>query len=326
MKTLVLSERDVHDLLTPRECIEVMRDAFAALARGEVFQPLRNIIRPGNAPGFLGLMPAYRGGDKAAFGLKAVCVMPENPSRGLDTHVGIVTLASAESGELQAIANASAITAIRTAAVSALATELLSRRDARTLAIIGTGAQARSHLDALVIVRDFDRIVVAGRDRERATAFAESVRGRIRVDAAESVEQAVRAADVVVTATSSREPVIRREWIGAGTHINAVGSSVKSARELDSQTVADARLFVDWRESTLNESGDVLVPLGEGVITEAHIEATIGELVTGTHPGRRSDEEITLFKSLGLAIEDLASIAFLYVKAQHQRRGTWVEI
>lgn len=321
---LILSHRDVHQLLPYDECIDVMRDAFASLARGEVHQPLRSIIRPENAAGFLGLMPAYRGGENAAFGLKAVCVMPENPKRGLDTHVGVVILSSAETGEPLAIADAAAITAIRTAAVTAVATDLLARKDAETLAIIGTGAQARAHLAALQLVRSFSEIRLAGRTPERAEAFAATAGIQLRV--CYSVEEAVRDADVVVTATSSRTPLIERRWIAAGTHINAVGSSVRSARELDSDTIADASLFVDWRESTLNESGDFLVPLQEGRVTPEHIRATIGEIVVGAHHGRAGDDEITLFKSLGLAIEDLAAVAHIYRKALKLGAGTAVEL
>jgi ornithine cyclodeaminase/alanine dehydrogenase-like protein (mu-crystallin family) len=320
----MLSHRDVHDLLTYRECIGVMRDAFASLARGEAHQPLRSLVRPEGASGFLGLMPAYRGGTEAAFGLKAVCVMPENPKRGLDTHVGVVILSSAETGEPLAIADAAAITSIRTAAVTALATDLLARRDARSLAIIGTGVQAHAHLEALSVVRDFDEVRVAGRDAQRAKDFASSAKRSVIPTA--SIEEAVRDADVVVTVTNSRTPVITRDMIARGTHINAVGSSVKSARELDSRTVAAASLFVDWRESALNESGDVLVPMEEGAIEASHIVATIGEVVTGSHIGRSNEEEITLFKSLGLAIEDLAAIAWLYRKAKDEGRGVTVEM
>jgi ornithine cyclodeaminase/alanine dehydrogenase-like protein (mu-crystallin family) len=300
MKVLVLNEHEVTELLTLPECIGAMETALAALARGEVHNPLRQAIRAPGAPGLLGLMPAWWNGPTPYYGLKEVCVFPENPKRGLDTHVGTVILHSGETGEPLAIMNASAITTIRTAAVSAVATKLLAREDAAVLAIIGTGVQAQSHRRAIPLVRDIREIRMCGRG--------------------ESVEEAVRGADIVVTATSSREPILKREWLSPGVHINAVGSSIAAARELEADLVAAASLFVDRRESTVNESGDYLGAIDSG----ATIRAEIGDLLTGT-AGRKSREEITLFKSLGLAIEDLASAAFLYEKARRDGRGKWVE-
>jgi len=306
MKVLVLSEHDVEHLLTMEACIEVMADALAALSRGEVHNPLRMPIRAPGAPGLLGLMPAWRAGETPYYALKEVCVFPENPKRGLDTHLGAVILHSGETGEPLAFMNASAITAIRTAAVSALATRLLAREDAAVLAIIGTGVQGKSHRAAIPLVRNIREIRMCGRG--------------------DSVQEAVRGADIVVTATNSREPILRREWLSPGTHINAVGSSIAAARELDSATVAASSLFVDRRESTLNESGDYLFALREGVIAgPEHIRAELGEILTGAAPGRTSDDEITLFKSLGLAVEDLAAASFLYDAARREQRGVWVE-
>lgn len=314
MKVLVLSEHDVHELLTMQECIAVMEDALAALARGEVHNPLRQAIRAPGAPGLLGLMPAWRSGTTPYYALKEVCVFPENPKRGLDTHVGAVILHSGETGEPLAIMNASAITAIRTAAVSAVATRLLAREDASVLAILGAGVQARSHLQAIPLVRDIREVRVFSRSR--------GIEG-VRMVA--SAEEAVRGADIIVTATSSREPVLRREWIADGAHINAVGSSIAAARELDGATVAAASLFVDRRESTVNESGDYLFALREGAITEDHIRGEIGDILVGKVSGRTASEEITLFKSLGLAVEDLSSAAFLYDKAHKLGRGVEVD-
>jgi ornithine cyclodeaminase len=320
---LVLSEHAVRELLSMRECIGVMEDALASLARGEMHQPLRSLIRPEGAAGFLGLMPSYRRGERSYFGLKEVCVFPGNPARGLDTHLGAVLLHSGETGQLLAAVNASAVTAIRTAAVSAVATKLLAREDAATLAIIGAGVQGRSHLEAIPLVRSIREVRLYSRTPAHAEAVRAASGARSRV--ASSIEEAVRGADIIVTATSSREPVIRREWIADGTHINAVGSSVATARELDGATIRDASLFVDRRESTVNESGDYLFALREGAITgDSHIRAEIGEILTGRARGRTSAPEITLFKSLGLAIEDLASAAFLYEKARAKRLGSWV--
>jgi ornithine cyclodeaminase/alanine dehydrogenase-like protein (mu-crystallin family) len=296
VKVLILSEHEVESLLTMERCIEVMADALAALARGEVHNPLRQAIRAPGAAGLFGLMPAWRGGATPYYALKEVCVFPENPKRGLDTHLGAVVLHSGETGEPLAFMNASAITAIRTAAVSAVATRLLAREDASVLAILGGGVQAKSHLRAIPLVRDIREVRTFSRT------------------------------DIIVTATSSREPVLKREWVKPGAHINAVGSSVAAARELESDLVAAASLFVDRRESTVNESGDYLFALRDGAIAgPEHIRAELGELLTGTAAGRTSDSEITLFKSLGLAIEDLAAAACLYDLAVSEGRGSWVE-
>jgi len=318
-KILILNEHEVEQLLTMRECIGVMEKALSSLARGEVHNPLRSVVRAADANGFLGLMPAFRGGATPLFALKEVCIFPGNPARGLDTHLGAVLLHSGETGELMGVMNASAITAIRTAAVSAVATRLLAREDARSLAIIGAGVQGKTHLEAIPLVRNIDDVRIVSRSREKAEALA-AKGGRV----VDSVEEAVRGADIIVTATSSREPIIKREWIGDGVHINAVGSSIAAARELDGATVAAASLFIDRRESTVNESGDYLSALREGAIGDDHIRGEIGDLLIGKTAGRKSPGEITLFKSLGLAVEDLASAEFLFEKASREGAGTWV--
>lgn len=314
-RVLVLSEEEVEHLFPMVEAIPVMEEALQALARGEVDQPLRSKLMPSEAPGLLGLMPAWRGGASPMFGLKEVCVFPGNPARGLDTHLGAVLLHSGETGELLAVMNAAAITAIRTAAVSAVATRLLARPEASRLAIIGAGVQARKHLEAMKCVRNISQIKVFSRSGTRG----------LGVEAA-TAEEAVSDADIIVTATSAREPVLLREWVRPGTHINAVGSSVPGARELGSSLVAAASLFVDRRESTVRESGDYLFALQEGAIGgPEHIRGELGELLLGTAAGRQSREEVTLFKSLGLAIEDVAAAAFLYEKAVRLGKGSWVE-
>ena len=245
----------------------------------------------------------------------------------MDTHQGAVALFDGETGELKALMNGAAITAIRTAAVSALATRLLAREDAGDLALVGSGTQARTHLEALACVRPLHRVRVASRSPERARRFAEEMSGagKMLVEAMPSVEEAVRGADLIVLATDAAEPVVRREWISAGTHLNAVGASLPTRREVDSATMASSRLFVDRRESTTNEAGDYLIPLAEGVIGPDHIQAELGEVVTGARPGRATRDEITLFKSLGLAIEDLAAAAAVCERALASGVGTLVE-
>jgi ornithine cyclodeaminase len=327
MKILVLNTQQIRELLPISECVELMADALSALARDEVFQPLRTIIRPPGARGLLGLMPAYRSGERGAFGLKAICVFPENPSQGKDAHQGAVTLFNRETGELLALMNASEITAIRTAAVSAVATRLLAREDASELGIIGAGVQARTHLEALACVREIKRARLAARTLSHSQKLAEEMQPRFTfpIEPVETNEAAVRGADLIVTATSSLEPVIQREWISSGAHINAIGTHSPKSREVDSATMAAARIFVDRRESALNESGDYLLAAAEGVVSPESIVGEIGELLLGTKSGRTSRDQITLFKSLGLAIEDVACADFLYRKALNQSVGSWVD-
>jgi ornithine cyclodeaminase/alanine dehydrogenase-like protein (mu-crystallin family) len=309
------------------ECIELMSDALASLARGEIFQPLRTIVRPPDARGLLGLMPAYRYGEHGALGLKAICVFPGNPSLGKDAHQGMVMLFSQETGEPLALMNASQITAIRTAAVSAVATRLLARPDAVELGIIGAGVQARTHLVALACVRGIGRARVACRNREHADQLVSEMQDKVafRIEAVSSNEDAVRNADIVVTATSAQEPVLKREWIADGAHINAIGTHSPQSREIDTETMRVARIFVDRRESALNEAGDYLLAAAEGAVTPESIVAEVGEVVIKTQKGRTSLTEITLFKSLGLAIEDVVCAEYLYRKAAAQNAGTWVD-
>ncbi len=304
-----------------------MRDALAGLASGEAYQPLRTIIKPGNAAGLMGLMPAFMSGSNPALGLKAISVFHGNASIGKDIHQGVVLLLSPETGELLSIMNASAITAIRTAAVSGVATDLLAREDASRLAIIGAGVQARSHLSSMSLVRSIKECRIASRNFDNARAFADEMRDLypFPIVAAKSVASAVDNADMIVTATTSSEPVIKREWLSPGAHLNAVGSSTPAAREVDSATMGIACLFVDRRESAINEAGDYLIPLQEGAIGPDHIRAEIGELLTGEKAGRTSPDEVTLFKSLGLAVEDVAAADHLYRKAKEVDAGTWVE-
>lgn len=327
MKVLILNEAEVVQLLPMAECIEVMEQALRLLARGEVSQPLRTVFKPTEVKGVLAMMPAFRAGEEPLFGLKAICVFPGNAAIGKDAHQGGVLLFSGETGELMAIVNASAITSIRTAAVSAVATRSLAREAASELAIIGAGVQARAHLGAIACVRKISRVRIAARRFESAQQFAKEMQPQFSfpIEPVETSEAAVRDAGMIVTATTSREPVIRREWISPGTHINAIGTYSPAAREIDTATMAAATLFVDRRESALNEAGDYLIAAKEDAIGPEHIRAELGEVLIGAHAGRSSPDEITVFKSLGLAVEDLAAVAHVYQKAQRQGVGSWVE-
>jgi ornithine cyclodeaminase/alanine dehydrogenase-like protein (mu-crystallin family) len=326
MELLVLSHADVEQLLPVEECIELMAEALRELASGRVWQPLRFVVSPPETDSLLGLMPAYRSPPGAAYGLKAAAIFPGNPARGLDLHQGGVLLFDGETGELRAVVDASAVTAIRTAAVSAVATRALARAEARVLAILGSGIQARAHLQALAKVRPFERARVWSRNPEHARELAQAAEAPFEVEAAGSAEAALDGADVVVTATSAREPIVERAWLAPGAHVNAVGASIAAARELDAATVAAAALFVDSRESAVNEAGDYLFAVSELGIGPDHIRAELGEVLTGSREGRRSADELTVFKSVGLAAEDLAAAEYLDRRARETGVGTVVPV
>jgi ornithine cyclodeaminase/alanine dehydrogenase-like protein (mu-crystallin family) len=330
MRVLVLSHRDVLAALRPRPCAEAMAAVLAGHARGETFMPLRSVMMPPDASGFMGLMPGWSRGDgAAAFSLKAVCIMPGNPARGLDAHQGLVTLFDGKTGVPTAILDASAITAVRTAAVTAVATGALARPDAATLAVLGAGTQARAHLRALAGVRAFERVWVYAPTTAHAedVAAEASAAGLAGVTIAASAQAALRDADVVVTVTSAREPVLRREWLKPGAHLNAVGASSPQNREIDTATVAASALFCDSRESLRNEAGEFRLAVTEGLITGVeHVRAELGEVLAGTAAGRRDAGELTMFRSLGLAIEDLAAAQVAVTTATQQGIGTEVEL
>ena len=331
MDVLILNGEEVTRLLPMRECIQVMRDALTALARGEALVPLRMVMRIPGASGFLGLMPSYISpgdGRDDALGFKAVLVFPANAKRGIDTHQGAVLLFEADTGRLSALMDGAAITAIRTAAVSGVATDLIARPDSVELAILGAGVQARTHIEAIAAVRPLRRVRIWSRNPDRAAALAVEQQSRFQfpIEAEASAEAAVRGADILATVTASPEPILQHGWLKEGAHINAVGSSIPTSREIDSATMAAARLFVDRRESALAEAGDLLIPMREGAVSGDHVQAELGEILTGKNPGRRSARELTLFKSLGLAVEDVASAAFVVRRARQTGTGQTVKM
>jgi alanine dehydrogenase len=291
-----LEESAVGRLLRMEEVIPAMERALADFSSGTVVQPVRTMLPVAEHGGFLGLMPAYTG---SALGAKLVAFYPRNTS--VPTHHATILLFEPETGEPLVTMDGRLITEVRTAAVSAVATDHLARADASVLAIIGSGVQARSHLEALRLVREFREVRVWS--PRRAAAFAEEH----GVDAAASAEEAVRGADVVVTATTSPTPVVYGEWLSPGAHINAVGAPRPDWRELDDEVLRRAKVYVDSREAAMKESGDV--------IAAREVLAEIGEVVSGAEQGRRSLEEVTLFKSLGLAVEDVATAELVYRNA-----------
>jgi ornithine cyclodeaminase/alanine dehydrogenase-like protein (mu-crystallin family) len=317
---LVLSGRDVHDLLSFADCADLMRTALVGLHNGDIQMPLRTVARPEGAAGFMGLMPSYSG--QAGFGLKALVICPGNPARGLDAHQGGVLLFSADTGEPLAMVNASAITEIRTAAVSAVATGLLARADATEAAIIGTGVQGLAHARALAATGKLTSIRIVAREFSRAERTAGDLAAELDVPVAacEAVPAALDGAGIVVTATSSPVPVLRRDWLAAGAHVNAVGACVRTDRELDTDTMAAAVVFADRRESLVSEAGDYLLALADGADVE--VRAELGEVLAGVAPGRSGPAELTVFKSLGLAAEDLLAARYVYEKALALGAGT----
>ena len=291
-----LDESAVGRLLRMEEVIPAMERALADFSNGTVVQPVRTMLPVDEHGGFLGLMPAYTG---SALGTKLVGFYPRNTD--VPTHHATILLFRPETGEPLVSMDGRLITEVRTAAVSAVATKHLARSDASVLAIIGSGVQARSHLEALRLVREFREVRVWS--PRRAAAFAEEH----GVVAAPSTEEAVRGADVVVTATTSPTPVLFGEWLSPGAHVNAVGAPRPDWRELDDGVPSRAKVYVDSREAAMKESGDV--------IAAGEVVAEIGEVAAGKRPGRVFEEEVTLFKSLGLAVEDVAAAELVYRKA-----------
>ena len=327
MKVHIVSQAEVLQLLPMSECIAAMAEALKTLARGNAILPLRPIMWLPEKVGALGMMPAYLG-DTKAMGLKVVTVFPGNHGTPYDSHQGAVLLFESEHGRLLAIVDASEITAIRTAATTAVATRALAREGASDLAILGSGVQARTHLEAMLLVRPIKRVRVWSRNPDHPRHFAEQATGRhgIKVEPMATAREAVTGAHIICTTTAAPEPVLLGEWIAPGTHVNAVGSSVPFTRELDTAAVVKARLFVDRRESTINEAGDFLFPKKEGAIGDDHIQGDIGDVLLGRIVGRASEAEVTLFKSLGLAVEDLAAAQHIYQKALEKGMGTAVEL
>jgi len=324
MEVVVLSNAEVRELLPVSECIDVMAQALIDLANGDVWHPLRTVMRPPEEASLMGMMAAHRSAPAADYGIKVVCIFPGNRARGLESHFGTVTLFDGDTGAPLAIVDAGAVTAIRTAAVSAVATRELARAKADRLAVLGAGIQARAHLEALAVVRSFASARIWGRTEAHARTVAEEANVPFAVEVVASAREAVAEADVVATTTASPEPIIAREWLAPGAHINAVGSSIPTAREIDARTMADAALFADRRESFYAEAGDYLLALDE--IGPREVRAELGEVLTGAGEGRRTDDELTLFKSLGLAAEDLAAIEHLHRRATETGFGQRVEL
>ena len=311
---------EVRRRLTYERCIPIVREAMMAFSRGETKQLLRSII-PLSEGRLFGMMPGAMGAH-GPFGAKLISLFHENFHRGMQSHQGLVILFDAENGAPVCAVHAGEITAIRTAAASAVATDALARKDARHLALLGYGEQAQTHARAMAKVRKIESVAVWGRSPERARAFAERMQAElgVPVTAAENAKQAVAEADMVCTVTSASEPIVKGEWIGAGTHVNVVGSSYAGPAEVDNELVARSRFFVDSRESVLQQGAEFLRAKAAGLVDDSHIAGEIGELLAGRIEGRRSETEITVYKSLGHVVQDLATAWALYAQ-QDEARG-----
>jgi len=317
MDIRVLRGPEVRKLLPMGECIDLMQRTMMAVSEGRVVLPLRTILVMPGERGMMGMMPGYLA-EPECFGVKLVSLIPRNKPPQYSSHLGLVLLFEAEHGQPVALLDAAEITAIRTAAASGLATRLLARADAAELTVLGAGEQARSHVEAMLCVRPLRRIRVWARDREKAEAFAETegARHRIPIETVASVRQAVAGADIICTTTKAREPLLFGDWLEPGVHMNVVGSSIATAAEIDTPAVVKSRFFVDCRNSTVNEGGEYLSALRAGAITPDHILGEIGEVANASKEGRRSPLDVTLYKSLGIAPQDLASAHYVLEKAR----------
>ena len=307
-----IDREEVTRRLTYETCIPIVRDAMIAFSKGETRQLLRSIL-PLSEGRLFGVMPGAMGA-RAPFGAKLISVFPENFARGIQSHQGLIVLFDPETGAPVCVVHAGEVTAIRTAAASAVATDALARKDARRLALLGYGEQAQTHARAIGKIRNLESIVVWGRSADRAHAFAERMQAEldIPVTAAASVQQAVAEADIVCTVTAATEPILKGEWLRPGTHVNVVGSGYAGPAEVDNDLVVRSRFIADSREGVLSQGAEFLRAKAAGLVTDEHIVAEIGQVLAGDIEGRRSADEITVYKSLGHIVQDLASAWALY--------------
>ena len=312
-----IDREEVSRRLTYELCLPIVRQAMIAFSQGETRQLLRSIL-PLSEGRLFGVMPGALGAH-APFGAKLISVFHENFARGIQSHQGLILLFDPEAGAPVCAVDAGEVTAIRTAAASAVATDALARPDACRLAILGYGEQAATHLRAIRTIRPLDSVVIWGRSHERAHAFAQRMQAELSfpVSAAGSVEEAVAAADIVCIVTAASEPILKGAWVRPGTHVNVVGSSYAGPVEVDNDLVLHSRFFVDSREGVLQQGTEFLRAKAAGLIDDNHIVAEIGEVLAGTKAGRRSPQEITVYKSLGHIVQDLASAWALYAQPDH---------
>jgi len=330
MNITIVNREEVKKLLSMRDCIELVAKAHSKLAHGNAIQPLRQGFVVSQGKGVIATMPAYIdsvGDESPVLGLKTVSVFHGNVEVNIGTHQASILLMEPDTGQLIALIDGTEITAIRTAAASAVASRILAKENLTgDLAILGSGVQAYTHLEAMAVCHDIQRVRVWSRQYKHAQQFAEHATqvSKIPIEPMETVKETVKNADLIITVTASVNPILEAQWVSPGCHISAVGSSLPNMREIDSELARTAKIFTDVRESALNEAGDILIPIKEGVLESDPILADLGQLVNGDHPGRTSPEEITLYKSLGVGIQDLATAEFIYRKAREANFGVQV--
>ncbi len=323
----LITGAEVRQLLPYGDCVEAVASAMRAVSAGGTVMPLRQIMRLPGGRGALGTMPGYLG-DPECFGIKLLSLFPGNPAAGLSSHLGLYMLCEAGNGRPMALMEASALTAIRTAAASVVATRALARANSSVLAIIGTGEEAHSHLEAFQAVRPFERLLVWGRNPTAAQRLADRAQelGFDKVRVVPGVPEALAEADVVCTLTASPDPLLNGADVRPGTHLCLVGASIPTCREVDDACVAMSRFYVDYRASAMAQAGELLHAIESGAVTESHVVAEIGEVLAGTSPGRGSDAEVTVYKSLGVAAQDLAAATLVYRRAVELGVGTLAPI
>ena len=324
---LILDEQTIYELADMDKLINVLEDAQIEFSKGKAIQPLRSRFEISPYPGFLDLMPGYLE-NIDALSIKVLTSRKNNPNAKLPIIIATVFLMEAETGRLKAIMDGGSLTALRTAAVSGVATRHLARKDASCLAIIGTGRQARTHLWAMTTVRQIQKILAHDPEFESAQLFKREMEDRFNIPIAlvPSAEEAVKKADIIVLSTTTTDPVLFGDRLKAGMHINSIASATPQVRELDTAAIVKSKVIVDSKKSAMLESGDLLVPISEGKITTDHVYAEIGEIASGEKLGRTSDKEITLYKSMGLAIQDTAAANWFYSKASELGRGINLEL
>jgi len=324
---ILLTEGDVKALVHMDDLIEAMEGALAEFSAGHVAQPLRTVLQVGAQKAFFGVMPASMP-SRSALGTKLVTVFASNLERGLPSHLATIILLDPETGALRALVDGRYITEARTAAVSAVSVKHLARKDAGVLALIGSGVQARSHLEAVDRVCSLNEVRVWSRSPANRDRFVSEMEPHTSADlhAVGSVEDAVRGADIVVLVTAAREPVVRSEWVADGAHVCAVGACRPDQREMDAALVARSILYVDSREGALAEAGDVVLAIKDGAISASHIVGELGELVAGSCQGRASEKHVTIFKSLGMAVEDVAAAHLAFTRATAKGAGVAFEL
>jgi ornithine cyclodeaminase len=328
MQLRVLSAEDVRRALPMADAVQAVKDAFRQFSAGQAEMPLRSRVEVAEAGGIALFMPAYLRGSRE-LAVKAVSVFPRNPERQLPTIHALVIAFDSETGAPTALLEGAALTALRTGAASGAATDVLANSEARVATIFGSGVHARTQLEAVCAVRPVERVWIYSLDAATAEAMARHARQHmpgVEVRLAETPTQAVAQADVICTATTSSIPVFPDSAVRPGTHINAIGGYTPEMQEVDPDTVARARLFVDSRVAALAEAGDLIQPIRQGRIGEDWIQAELGEVIAGTHPGRVSQDEITLFKSVGLAVQDAVAAGAILRRAETLGLGQIVEI